>query len=97
MHQKIDESQIILALQALKKDPKLSLRAAAKIYSVDHTKLSRRQRGIRPRRDTTANSRKTTDLEESVILEYILDLDSKGFPPRLSGVEDMANPTSRRP
>jgi hypothetical protein len=91
MRQKIDESQIILALQALKKDPKLSLRAAAKIYSVDHTKLSRRQRGIRPRRDTTANSRKMTDLEESVILEYILDLDSKGFPPRLSGVEDMAN------
>jgi hypothetical protein len=32
-----------------------------------------------------------TDLEESVILEYILDLDCKGFPPRLSGVEDMAN------
>jgi hypothetical protein len=32
-----------------------------------------------------------TDLEESVILQYILDLDSRSFPPRLSGVEDMAN------
>jgi hypothetical protein len=32
-----------------------------------------------------------TDLEESVIVQYILELDSKGFPPRLSGVEDMAN------
>ena len=26
-----------------------------------------------------------------MIVQYILDLDSKGFPPRLCGVEDMAN------
>jgi hypothetical protein len=32
-----------------------------------------------------------TDLEEGVIVEYILNLDSKGFPPRLCVVEDMAN------
>jgi hypothetical protein len=54
-------------------------------------KLSRRRRGQQSRRDIPANSRKLTDLEESVIIQYILDLDAKGFPPRLSGVEDMAN------
>jgi hypothetical protein len=91
MHHKNDEDQIILALQALEKDPKLSLRAAAEIYAVHHTKLSRRRRGQQSRRDIPANSRKLTDLEESVIVQYILDLDAKGFPPRLSGVEDMAN------
>src|SRR5689334_17619651 len=91
MHQKNDEAQVQLALQAMQNDSKLSLRAAAKIYSVHHTKLSRRQRGRQSRRDITANSRKLTNLEESVIVQYILDLDSKGFPPRLSGVEDMAN------
>jgi hypothetical protein len=32
-----------------------------------------------------------TDLEETVLVEHILDLDSKGFPPRLCVVEDMAN------
>jgi hypothetical protein len=37
------------------------------------------------------NSRKLTNLEESTIVEYILDLDSRSFPPRLSGVQDMAN------
>lgn len=56
-----------------------------------HTKLSRRRRGKESRRDIPANSRKMSDLEELVIIQYILDLDSKGFPPRLSGVEDMAN------
>ena len=88
---KHDEPQVQLALQALQKDPKLSLRAIAMIYSVDHKKLSRRQYQILSRGDIIANSRKLTDLEESVIIQYILDLDSKGFPPRLSGVEDMAN------
>lgn len=30
-------------------------------------------------------------MEESVIVQYILNLGSQGFPPRLSNVEDMAN------
>jgi hypothetical protein len=91
MPQKNDESQVILALQAMQNDPKLSARAAGQIYSVDHAKVSRRRHGIQPRRDISANSRKLTDLEESVLVQYILDLAAKGFPPRLSIVEDMAN------
>ena len=91
MPQKNDESQVVLALQAMQNDPKLSARAAGKIYSVDHEKLGRRKRGIRPRRDIPSNSRKLTDLEESVLVQYILDLAAKGFPPRLSIVGDMAN------
>ena len=48
-------------------------------------------KGITARRDIMPNSRKLTNLEESTIVEYILDLDSRSFPPRLSGVQDMAN------
>ena len=91
MPQKNDESQIVLALRAMQNNPKLSARAAGKIYSINHEKLSRRRRGIQPRRDISANSRKLTNLEESVLVQYILDLSTKGFPPRLSVVEDMAN------
>jgi hypothetical protein len=32
-----------------------------------------------------------TDLEESVLVEHILDLAAKGFPPRSCVVEDIAN------
>ena len=91
MSKKDDESRIILALQATQNDPNLSSRAAAKIYSISHEKLSRRKRGVQSRRDISANSRKLTDLEESVLVQHILDLATKGFPPRLSIVEDMAN------
>ena len=91
MIQKNNESQVILALQAMQNDLKLSARAAAKIYSVDRRKLGRRKHGIAPRYGTAANSRNFTELEESTLVQYILDLDSQGFPPRLSCVEDMAN------
>jgi len=91
MSQKINESQLNLALQAIRKNPKLSVRRAAKIYQVDNRRLGDRLRGVLPRRDILANSRKFTDLEEQVLVERILELDSKGFPPRLCIIEDIAN------
>jgi hypothetical protein len=91
MPQKNDEAQLNLAIQAIRRDPKLKVYTASKIYQVDHRKLSRRLRGMPPRRAIQANSRKLTDLEEFVITERILDQASKGFPPRLCVVEDMAN------
>ena len=91
MPQVNDDSQVILALSAMEKDPKLSARAAAALFGVRHEKLSRRKHGLKSRRDISANSRKLDTLEEEAIVQYILHLDSKGFPPRMSGVEDMAN------
>ena len=58
------ESRMILALRAMEKDPKLSLRSAATIYKVPPMTLSDRRAGKPARRDTPANSRKLTDLEE---------------------------------
>lgn len=86
-----DEGRIILALQAIEKDPYLTIRAAAKIYSVDHTMLTRRKHGQTARRDWRPKSRKLTDLEVETIFKYILDLDSREFPPRVREVEDIAN------
>ncbi len=88
---KSDEGQLILALQAIERCPELSNREAARIYSVCHTTLMRRRNGQSARGDKIANSRKLTNLEESTIVQYILDLDARSFPPRLCGVQDMAN------
>ena len=85
------EARLILALEALKKDENLSLRAAAKIYNVHHTTLLRRRAGKPARRDIPANSRNLTDLEEQTIVQYVAELYTRAFPPRLGGVEDMAN------
>ncbi|KAG6989045.1 Tigger transposable element-derived protein 1 [Fusarium oxysporum f. sp. conglutinans] len=86
-----EEARILLALQALQNNPKLKLRRAAEIYEVGPMKLWRRRKGILSIHDTVPKSRKLSDLEEQIIVQYILDLDSRGFPPRHRGVEEMAN------
>ncbi|EGU81663.1 hypothetical protein FOXB_07824 [Fusarium oxysporum f. sp. conglutinans Fo5176] len=91
MSQPSNEVIILLALQALQHDPKMSLRRAASVYKVDRFALRRRQRGIQSRRDTIQKTRRLSDLEEQIIVQFILDLDSRGFPSRLSFVEEMAN------
>src|SRR6195952_1477141 len=86
-----NKDQINLALRAIERTPFLSLRRAASMYKVPIKKLSRRKIGVQARRDIIPKTRKLTDLEESTILERILELDLQGFPPRLRGVEEMAN------
>jgi hypothetical protein len=85
------ESQVFLALQAMERDPNLSTRRAAIYYNVSRTTLARRQQGTLSRRDSPPNSRSLTLLEEKVILERILDLDSRSCAPRINGVAEMAN------
>jgi hypothetical protein len=85
------EARVILALQALQNDPKLSLRAVAKLYNVPVSTLGHRRTGRAVRRDLPANSRKLTDLEEKTIVQYVIELYKRAFPIRLSGVEEMAN------
>ncbi|RKK08360.1 hypothetical protein BFJ66_g15418 [Fusarium oxysporum f. sp. cepae] len=85
------EARILLARRALQNDSKLSLRRAAGIYQVRYWTLHRRQKGTLSTRDSIPKSRKLSDLEEQIIVQFILDLDSRGFPPRLRCVEEMAN------
>jgi hypothetical protein len=86
-----NERFIILALQALKNDPRLSVRKAAKIYKVSPTTLAQRRKGKPSRVETIVKSRKLSNLEEKTIVQRVLKLDSQGFPVWISGVEDMAN------
>ena len=46
---------------------------------------------MQARSDCVPNNRKLSDLEEQIIVQYILDLDSRGFPSRHRDVEEMAN------
>jgi hypothetical protein len=85
------EARIILAIEAIRTSKKLSCRSAAKLYNVPKSTLTDRMTGRTPRRELKANCHKLTELEEEVIVRYILDLDTRGFAPRLAGVKDIAN------
>jgi hypothetical protein len=91
MTQPSNEARILLALQALQNNPKLSIRRAASMYKVRYGTLRNRKNGMQSRCDSIPNSRSLSDLEEKIIVQFILDLDSRGFPSRLRFVEEMAN------
>jgi len=85
------EGRVLLAVQAVKLQQFKSVRAAAVAYDIPQRTLSNRIHGMTSRRDSTPNSRKLTLEEESAIVRYILDLDSRGFPPRPQDVQEMAD------
>ncbi len=43
------------------------------------------------RPETKPNYYKLNDLEEETLVRYILNLDIRGFAPRLASIEDIAN------
>ena len=85
------ESHLVLALEALKKDSKLSIWKAATIYEIPKTSLHNQCTGKQSQSELPANSQKLTDLEEKVILERVLDLDVQGFQTQLSNIWEMAD------
>jgi hypothetical protein len=85
------EARTLLALQAIENNPKISTQRAAKIYNISEHRLYRRQHGIQSRRDSIPNSQKLSNQEEDAIVQFILDLDSQGFPSRLRFMEEIAN------
>ena len=85
------EGRILLAIQSIKEGHIQSIRASAMSYDVPYTTLYERLNGKAPRRDSTPKSRKLTSYEESALVQYILDLDSRGFPPRPQAVQEMAD------
>ena len=86
-----NEGRILLAISAIERDQFPSVRRAAAAYNVPESTLRDRRARKTLRRDSEANSKKLTKLEESVIIRHILDLDLRGFSPKLSAVRDMAN------
>ena len=48
-------------------------------------------KGKHARGDVRVNNARLTELEEKILIRYILDLDSRGFAPRLRNIKDIAN------
>jgi hypothetical protein len=73
-----------LAVQVIYSDPKLSIRKAALIYNAFYTIFHHRFQEIMAQRDYTPKLRALTKIKKETILEYVLDLDSREFPPAIA-------------
>ena len=85
------EAKIVMAIKALECDQKLKVRKAAQIYDVPHSTLRDRISGKTSVTNCALEKRLLNELEEKVLVQHIIDLDNRGFSPRLKDVEDMAN------
>ena len=85
------EGRILLAIQALKKDQILSIRAAARSYGIPHTTLVDRLHGCPTRKDSQSKNQKLTPIEESVLIQWIISMDERGQSPRVGIVRETAN------
>jgi hypothetical protein len=85
------ETRIILAIETIRSSKKLNKRRIAKIYKILYVIFSYRITSWTYRPESKTNYYKLTDLEKDMIVRYILDLDSRGFAPRLVSIKDIAN------
>jgi hypothetical protein len=86
-----NEADIQLAIYSIKAKQIQSEKRAASIYNIPRMTMRDRRAGKPARRDCQPNSKKLTQLEEEVIVSYILDLDRRGFAPTYEAVRDIAN------
>ncbi len=76
-----NEYQVQLVLQTFEKDLQLNIRKAVQLYNIPRTTLTHRINGRSIRTDIIANSRKLTVLEEKMIVQKVLNLNSRKFLP----------------
>ena len=96
MREQNNEARVVLAIDAIQKSDGLSRRAAAKLYNVPETTLRDRMSGATPITNRRPVAQVLTALEKEAVVQYILDLDARGFSPSLEDVRVMADTSSRR-
>jgi hypothetical protein len=85
------EGRLALSMQAIQTRQVSSLRQAVRLYDIPRTTLRDRVKGALPQAASNAQKRKLHLLEEQSLVQWILDLDRRGFPPQLIDVQRMAD------
>jgi membrane-bound lytic murein transglycosylase B len=75
------EGRLSLAIASYRNNLKQSLRTLARTYDVPKSTLHTRLHGTQPQLETVSVRRKLSPSEEQSLVQWILDLDRRGFPP----------------
>ena len=90
-HESDQETRILQAIKAIHSNIFPSVRAAARAYDIPRSTLADRLRGQPTRQQSQIANRKLLPTEEEALLQWILSIGERGFPPRISAVREMAN------
>jgi transposase len=84
------EARLLLAEQAFKLGQFKSVRKAAKKYGVGRTTLQERLNGVPPRKGRRAPNNRLQLAEEQALVNWILEMERRGFPAYIIDVKRMA-------
>jgi hypothetical protein len=85
------EARLKIAIKDLYRSEFQSVLAAAKAYNLPRTSLVSRMSRVTSRADSRNAAHKLEEAEEEVLVWRVLNLDSRGFSPRIADIEEMAN------
>ena len=85
------KARVILAIKAIRSNKKISYRAAAQLYNVPEATVRFRMSGRTTMANRHPKAQNLTAIKKDVIIEYILHLDARGYPPLIGDVAAMAN------
>ena len=85
------EGRLSLAVAAIQREQIQHVFSAAKLYNTPLSTLQDRLAGALPQAVANAKKRKLLSTEEQSLVQWILDLDRRGFPPQIIDVRRMAD------
>jgi len=85
------EARLLLATQSITKKQLQSQSRAAQLLNIPRTTLQGRLAGALPHSASHIPQRKLQPAEEQSLIQWILDLDRRGFPPQIIDVRRMAD------
>jgi hypothetical protein len=91
MREQNNEARVVLAIDAIRRTSGLNRRAVAKLYNVPKTTLHDRMCGATPIANRRPMAQALTALEGETVVQYLLDLDARGFLPSPEDVRVMAD------
>jgi len=87
----IQKGRIALAIKALRTTSRLSVRSATKAYDILESTFYNRIKSCTPKAEERNAQHNLISTEEETLVQYILDLDSRGFPLQLDDIQSMVD------
>ncbi|KAK7178070.1 transposase [Paraphaeosphaeria sporulosa] len=89
--QSAKEARIDLAIASYRSNPRQSLRRLARSFDVPRSTLQTRLHNVMSKHAIRPPNRKLYPTEEQTLVDWILDLNQRGFPPHIIDVRRMAD------
>jgi hypothetical protein len=85
------EGRLSLAIASFQNNRFQTKRALAAAFDVPESTLRTRLQGVQPKHETTSVNLRLSSVEEQSLIDWILSLDRRGFPPHIIDVRRMAD------